>query len=149
MRALRAHANGREAATGLLDGAGLVASYYTLSGAPVFEPSRYPFVDRVAAAQRAGFAGLGMTVEDFDAVVASGLSPAGMRELLDTHEVGVPELEGIGPWDRDGADRERSRRTEERLYELAELFGSRRLNVGVIDGDGTGCLLYTSDAADE
>ena len=90
----------------------------------------------MAAAASAGFAGLGMTAEDFDATVAGGLSPAGMLELLEAHRISVSELKGVGAWQRGRQRRRESRHSEERLYELADLFGSARLNVGVIDEDG-------------
>ena len=77
-----------------------------------------------------------MTAEDFDATVGGGLSPAGMLELLEAHRISVSELEGVGAWQRGGSAGEESRRSEERLYELADLFGSARLNIGVIDEDG-------------
>ena len=74
---------------GLLDGGDLVASFATLSGQPVFRPSRYPFADRVAAAARAGFAGIGMSVDDFDLVRAGGVAPEGMREILGEHRIEI------------------------------------------------------------
>jgi len=116
---------------GFLDATDLTASYYTLSGAPVFEPARHPFADRVAAAAAAGFTGLGTTVEDVAAIAAAGLSRAGMREVLAEHGVEISELEGLGAWERG-----ESRDVEEELYELADAFGARRLNVGVIELDG-------------
>jgi hypothetical protein len=45
----------------------LIASSYTLSGAPVFEPPRFSFAERVAAAAKAGFAGIGIAIEDYAA----------------------------------------------------------------------------------
>src|SRR5437867_3212829 len=45
----------------------LIASYYTLSGAPVGQPARFSFEERVAAAAAAGFAAIGLAVEDYEA----------------------------------------------------------------------------------
>ena len=120
----------------LLDGQHLIASFYTLSGAPVFEPARHPFADRVAAAAAAGFTGIGITPDDVDATLAAGLSRADLRAILTEHGVAIAELEGTGEWyllDERGAA---SRREEERLHALADLFGPCQMNVGVIGDAG-------------
>jgi len=43
----------------------LIASSYTLSGASVFELPRFTFAERVAAASKAGFSGIGLAIEDY------------------------------------------------------------------------------------
>ena len=50
----------------------LIASSYTLSGAPVFEPPRFSFAERVAAAAKAGFAGIGVAIEITPRAVSVG-----------------------------------------------------------------------------
>jgi len=117
---------------GLLNHGDLVASFATLSGQPVFRPSRYPFADRVAAAAGAGFVGIGMSVDDFDLVRSAGLGPEGMREILDEHRIEVREVEGIGEWLAVGrAAEDAARRAEERVYELVDLIGGRTIAPGV------------------
>ena len=84
---------------GLLDGDNrLVASFATLSGTPVFQPSRYPFVDRVAAAAAAGFRGIAMTTDDYAVIRAGGLSRRDVRDVLDEHGIVVGEVDGVGQW---------------------------------------------------
>jgi sugar phosphate isomerase/epimerase len=71
----------------------LIASYYTLSGAPVGQPARFSFEERVAAAAAAGFAAIGLTVEDYGACRDRGLSTADLRRILADCGITVAELE--------------------------------------------------------
>jgi hypothetical protein len=52
----------------------LIASSYTLSGARVFEPPRFSFAERVAAAAKAGFVGIGVAIEDYAQCRERGMS---------------------------------------------------------------------------
>ncbi len=69
----------------------LIVSSYTLSGAPVFEPPRFSFAERVAAAAKAGFAGIGVAIEDYAACRERGMSDAEMRRILDDHGIRAAE----------------------------------------------------------
>src|SRR4029077_8956812 len=71
----------------------LIASYYTLTGTPVGQPPRFSFDDRVGAAARAGFTGIGLLADDYAALRASGQSDADLLDVLDRHGVGVLEVE--------------------------------------------------------
>ncbi len=114
-------------------GAGdLTASFYTLSGAPTGQPSRFGFEERVAAAAEAGFAGIGMTAIDYLAMREAGRSDAELRTILEEHDVCVAELEFLQGWARDGRAAERARADEEVFYRMADAFGARQLNVGDI-----------------
>lgn len=114
----------------------VIASYYTLSGAPVGHPARFSFEARVAAAAAAGFAGIGLALEDYLACRARGLSPAMLREIVGDAGIVVAELEFLTDWWRDDALGQQARRMEEHLYEAADLFGARHLNVGSIAKPG-------------
>jgi len=115
----------------------LIASYYTLSGAPVGQPARFSFEARVAAAAAAGFATIGLTVEDCGACRDRGLSTAALRRILADCGITVAELEFLTHWWHDGEQGRRARLIEEQLYAAADAFGARHMNVGSIGGRGT------------
>jgi sugar phosphate isomerase/epimerase len=115
----------------------LIASCYTLSGAPTHQPARFSFADRVAAAAAAGFCGIGLTAVDYAACRDRGMSDAEMRRILDDHGIAAAELEFLtGWWDDDDERRSRSRLTEDCLYAAADAFGSRHMNIGSIGDRG-------------
>ncbi|MWA06997.1 TIM barrel protein [Actinomadura sp. LD22] len=113
-----------------LAGTGLIASHHTISGSPVNEPARHAFADRVAAAQAAGFTGIGLTVLDHDHLRESGASDRELRTIIDDHGIGVPEVEFLNGWWAEGERLAADRAAEDRIYAFAEAFGSRHLNVG-------------------
>ena len=119
-------------AASALGAADLTASFYTLSGSPAGEPSRFSFEERCVAAAEAGFAGIGMTAVDYLAMREQGRSDAELRAALDEHNVCVAELEFLRGWARAGRTAERSRAEEELFYRMADAFGARQLNVGDI-----------------
>ena len=87
-----------ETAHGGLSGNDLIASYYTLSGAPVGHPARFSLEARVAAAATAGFTAIGLAVEDYQACRERGLSPATLRQILADSGIVVAELEFLTNW---------------------------------------------------
>jgi sugar phosphate isomerase/epimerase len=108
----------------------LIASHYTISGADVMKPARHSFAQRVAAAAAAGFTGIGWTPDDYDACRAAGLSDAEMVAILNGHGIAVAELEFVSDWAHDGERGAAARKTEDRMYRMAEIFGPRHINVG-------------------
>ena len=52
---------------------GLVASFFTLSGAGFAEPPRNSFIERCEAAAAAGFTGIGLHVDDLPRTIAAGV----------------------------------------------------------------------------
>jgi len=115
----------------------LIAGYYTLSGsragAGEGEAARTPFEARLAAAARAGYAGLGLLVDDYEALRAAGWSDTGLRSALEAHGLRVLEIEFLYHWmcrDERGAF---SRRLEERLYQMADALRPRHLNMGDVN----------------
>jgi len=115
----------------------LIASAYTLSGAPVFAPPRFPFAERVAAAARAGFAGIGLAIEDYATCREHGMSDAEMRRILDDHRIRVAELEFLQDWWDDDERGRRARANEDVCYAAADALGSRHINVGSAGPCGT------------
>ena len=114
----------------------LVASHYTLAGGGIADPVRFSFAERVAAAGAAGFAGIGVLADDFDACRAGGLSVADMRAILDDHGVRVVELEFLHGWARDDAPGGWARQLEDRLFAVGDALGARHLNVGDVAPSG-------------
>ncbi len=114
----------------LLSREDLIASHYTLSGAGVLEPARFSFEERVAAAARAGFAGIGIEASSYVLARKNGLSDRDMQAVLREHDIVVGEIEFLYDWAHGGTRGERARRLEDRLYEMADLFQPHHLNVG-------------------
>ena len=108
----------------------LIASSYTLSGAEVFQPPRFTFLDRVAAAAQAGFAGIGVAVEDYAAMKQRGATDSELRRILDDHGIAAAELEFLTNWWCDDDRGRRSRELEDQFYAAADAFGARHINVG-------------------
>jgi sugar phosphate isomerase/epimerase len=117
---------------GLLDSEELVASYFTLSGAPVLAPSRYPFIDRVTAAADAGLVGMGMLREDYEHLIATGHTGVELRSIANDHGVAIPEVEFLTDWFLGESDPAGPGEHEATLYEMAGVFGAQRLNAGMM-----------------
>jgi sugar phosphate isomerase/epimerase len=116
----------------------LIASHYTLSGAPVGQPSRFSFAERVAAAADAGFVGLGLLVDDYASMRDAGISDAELRAILDDHGLRVLELEFLFDWTLDGGRGREAAAREATLHEMADLFTPDHLNVGDLNAPGEG-----------
>jgi sugar phosphate isomerase/epimerase len=115
----------------------LIASSYTLSGAKVFQPPRFSFADRVAAAAKAGFAGIGIAIEDYVAMKDRGTTDIELGRILDDHGIAAPELEFLTNWWCDDDRGRRARELEDQFYAAADAFGSRHINVGSAGARGT------------
>ena len=111
----------------------LVASHYTLTGTPVGQPPRFTWDERVAAAAGAGFTGIGMHWEDYDALRADGRSDDDLRVVLDEHGLRVVEIEFLWDWMLDGDRGRESREMEAKLLAMTDVFAPHHLNIGDID----------------
>ena len=107
----------------------LVASFFTLSGAGFGEAPRHTFPQRCEAAAKAGFAGIGLHVDDLDRTRQSGLDDAGMRAVLNGTGLRLVEIEFLGGWalDPDPAVLEELVR---RIEAVADAFGGRHVSAG-------------------
>ena len=114
----------------------LIASAYTLSGAPVFEQPRFSFEERVVAAAKAGFTGIGIAVEDY-AACRKRMSDGEMRRILGDNGIRAAELEFLQNWWCDDERGDRARLNEDLFYAAADALGSRHMNVGCVDQRGT------------
>jgi sugar phosphate isomerase/epimerase len=118
----------------------LIASYWTLAGSAIphsdAEYSTFEFKERVEAAARAGFKGLGLWHADLEHV-RKRLSFAEMKRILDDNGMKHIELEFLVDWFLDGERREQSNVRRALLLEAAEALGARHIKVG--DFFGTRC----------
>lgn len=108
----------------------LIASSYTLSGSAVFQPARFAFAERVEAAAEAGFAGIGIAVEDYAAMRDRGLSDTELQRVLNDNGIVAVELEFLTNWWFDDERGQVARRHEDHFYAAADAFGARHMNVG-------------------
>lgn len=114
----------------LLSRTDLIASYYTLNGVagPArTKPNRYTFEQRITAAKAAGFTGVGMAVER-----DRPQTPAELAEIALMHDVTVAEVEFLPGWFLEGEAGQDSASREKLLFELADAFHTRQLNVGML-----------------
>ncbi len=118
----------------------LIASYWTLAGTAIPhtgpEHSSFEFKERVEAAARAGFKGIGLWHADLEHVLKRR-SLAEMRRILDDNGMKYVELEFLVDWFLDGERREQSNVRRALLLEAAEALGARHIKVG--DFYGTQC----------
>ena len=122
----------------------LVGLYWTVSG-PVEvhvgrEWSLFDFRDRCAAAQRVGFAGIGIWHADLEHVLERRTLRE-MKQILDDHGLTYLELEFLMDWFLDEGDERRSASDASRrlLFEAAAVLGAHHIKVGNIPG--TPCAL--------
>lgn len=87
-------------------------------------PPGTALIERIEVAAANGYAAIGMRAKDRREAHDAGCADADIRACLDVNGVRVGELEVVVDWAADGAAGERSRRVEDRLYELADAFGA-------------------------
>lgn len=111
----------------------LLASYWTLAGGGLphtdREYSTFDFKDRVAAAAKAGFKGIGI----WDADLYHTLERRSLREMkkiLDDHGIKYIEMEFLRDWFVDGERKKKSDAEKKKLLEAAQALGAHHLKVG-------------------
>ncbi len=111
----------------------LLASYWTICGAaePHSDREYSPFSlrDRAAAAQRAGFTGLGIWHADLAHLRGKHSLPE-MKTILDDHGIKYLELEFLLDWFTDGERRKASDAMRGMMLESAAALGARHIKVG-------------------
>lgn len=111
----------------------LLASYWTISGTAQphtdREYSAWDFKDRVAAAARAGFTGMGIWHADLEHTLQKR-SLKEMKQILDDHGIRHVELEFLGDFFLEGEKKFQSDITKKMLLEAAEAFGAHHVKVG-------------------
>ena len=112
----------------------LIASYWTLGGGALphtdKEYSTFEFKERVAAAARAGFKGIGLWHADLEHVLKTYTLPQ-MKRILDDHGLKHIEIEFLADWFLPPGER-RAASDERRkfLFNVCEGLGARHLKVG-------------------
>ena len=110
----------------------LLASYWTISGAYPHtdrEYSPYDFKDRVEAAARAGFRGVGIWHADLEHVQQKYSLPE-MRRILDDNCIRHVELEFLLDWFLEGERKKQSDIRKRKLLEAAETLQAHHVKVG-------------------
>lgn len=97
----------------------VTASYLTLSGSVIGEPAKHNLVERSKAAAKHGFTGIGACADELE-----GLGHHTMSAIAAVLPVPVMELE----WFDIGQP---TRHCAKTLFDAADAFGARRVNVGV------------------
>ena len=104
-----------------------------MAGAGVGEPARHGFEDRVAAAAEVGYVGIGLLSDDYMAQKAAGLTDADMVAILDGHGIRVEEIEFLYHWAYDDKRGEFSRRLDDTLFRMADVFQPHHLSMGDVE----------------
>jgi sugar phosphate isomerase/epimerase len=108
----------------------LMALYWTTSG--VFgdiEISRFDFKDRVEAAARAGFKGIGIWHTDLEHIMQHRTLKE-MKMILDDNGIEHVELEFLTDWFLDGARKAESDTRKRRLFEASEVLHAKHVKIG-------------------
>jgi sugar phosphate isomerase/epimerase len=116
----------------------LMNLYWTTAGVfpGVGEISRFDFRDRVEAAARAGFKGIGIWHTDLEHILHHSTLKE-MKEILDDNGIKHVELEFLTDWFLDGARKAESDSRKRRLLEASRALHAKHIKVG--DFYNTGC----------
>jgi sugar phosphate isomerase/epimerase len=111
----------------------LLASYWTIAkGAHPHTDHEYStagFKERVEAAARAGFTGMGIWHADLAHTLETS-SLTEMKRILDGNGIRHIELEFLTDWFLDGERKRKSDATKKMLMDAAEALGARHIKVG-------------------
>ena len=109
----------------------LISLFWTTAG--VYpghgEISRFDFKDRVQAAARAGFKGIGIWHTDLEHILQYRTLKE-MRRILDDNGIQYIELEFLTDWFLDGARKSESDSRKKKLFEASEALHAKHVKVG-------------------
>jgi sugar phosphate isomerase/epimerase len=109
----------------------LMCMYWTTAG--IFpgqgEISRFDFADRVQAAAKAGFKGIGIWHTDLEHILQQRTLKE-MKRILDDNGIKYVELEFLTDWFLDGARKAESDSRRKRLFEASEALHAKHVKVG-------------------
>src|SRR5262245_13599093 len=110
----------------------LVCSWWTIAGAGPGRGASWPLDERIRAAARAGFRGVGLRHDDYLTWREQGRTDAELRRVLADNGVEVFEIEFVSGWSSEqAAMREAAWQVEDTLYALADALGGvPNMNVG-------------------
>ena len=124
---------------------GLVASFFTLSGAGFVEPPRNTFIERCEAAAAAGFTGIGLHSDDLPRTIAAGVDVGEMQAVLRNNGLALVEIEFLSGWAFSSSDSGGISPTLAGIEAVADALGGRQVSAGEFSGDSP---LDTEDALD-
>jgi len=124
---------------------GLVASFFTLSGASFVEPPRNSFIERCEAAAAAGFTGIGLHFDDLPRTIAAGVDIPEMRAVLRTNGLALVEIEFLAGWAVAGGRDGGLSPALVGIEAVADALGGRQVSAGEFSG---GTPLDTDAALD-
>ena len=110
----------------------LLAAYWTLAGTDPHtdhEYSPFDFKDRVEAAARVGFKGIGIWHADLEYTLRK-YSLKDMKKILDDNGIKHLELEFLTGWFLDGEERRQSDILRQKLLEAADVLRPHHIKVG-------------------
>ena len=109
----------------------LMNLYWTTAGVfpGIGEISRFDFKDRVQAAARAGFTGIGIWHTDLEHILQHRTLKE-MNKILDDNGIKHIELEFINDWFLEGARKAESDSRKKRLFEASEALHAKHIKVG-------------------
>ena len=87
------------------------------------------FEDRVIAAKKAGYDGIGLRAETYVDALAEGLHDEDILAILDKHGMKCTEVEYIVQWAEDNRSYEQKYK-EQMCFHMCELFGVKQINCG-------------------
>ncbi len=112
---------------------GLLASYWTIAGGALPHTDRefspFDFQDRVQAAAKAGFKGVGIWHADLDHILEQR-NLAEMKRILDDNGMTHVELEFLSDWFLDGERKKQSDIQKLKLLRAAAALGAHHIKVG-------------------
>ena len=114
---------------------GLVASFFTLSGAGFVEPPRNTFIQRCEAAAAAGFTGIGLHSDDLPRTLASGIDVAEMQAVLRINGLELVEIEFLAGWAFSSHDTGGISPTLAGIEAVADALGGRQVSAGEFSGE--------------
>lgn len=90
------------------------------------------FEDRVKAAKKAGFEGIGLRAETYVDALAEGLHDDDILNILGKYDIKVTEVEYIVQWAEDKRSYEQKYK-EQMCFHMCKLFGVKHINVGLME----------------
>ena len=114
---------------------GLVASFFTLSGAGFVEPPRNSFIERCEAAAAAGFSGIGLHSEDLARTIAAGVDVPEMRAVLRNNGLALVEIEFLAGWAFSSGQSGGISPSLADIEAVADALGGRQVSAGEFSGD--------------
>ena len=93
---------------------------------------RCGFEERVAAAKRAGFEGIGLRAETYVDALNEGLFDSDLLAILKKYDIRVTEVEYIVQWAEERRSYEQKYK-EQMCFHMCELFGVNHINCGLME----------------